>query len=36
MKNQMKLLHLSREDYFDKVMGCWLGKNAGGTLGTPV
>jgi len=27
---RMKTLRLTREDHFDKVMGCWLGKNAGG------
>jgi ADP-ribosylglycohydrolase len=26
---------LNREDYRDKVLGCWLGKNIGGTLGAP-
>lgn len=26
---------LNRDDYLDKVMGCWLGKNIGGTLGAP-
>lgn len=29
-------MQLSREDYLDKVMGCWLGKNIGGTLGAPM
>lgn len=27
---------LSEKEYYDKVYGCWLGKNAGGTLGTPL
>jgi ADP-ribosylglycohydrolase len=27
---------LSEREYYDKVYGCWLGKNAGGTLGTPL
>ncbi|HQE25221.1 MAG TPA: ADP-ribosylglycohydrolase family protein [Candidatus Atribacteria bacterium] len=27
---------LSDNEYYDKVYGCWLGKNAGGTLGTPL
>lgn len=27
---------LSSADFFDKVHGCWIGKNAGGTLGTPI
>ncbi|MGQ9663061.1 MAG: ADP-ribosylglycohydrolase family protein, partial [Kiritimatiellia bacterium] len=26
---------LNRESYRDKVLGCWLGKNVGGTLGAP-
>ena len=26
---------LSKEEYRDKVRGCWLGKNIGGTLGAP-
>ncbi|MEM2886295.1 MAG: ADP-ribosylglycohydrolase family protein [Thermoproteota archaeon] len=26
---------LGRDDYLDKMRGCWLGKNIGGTLGTP-
>lgn len=29
-------LKISREVYWDKVYGCWLGKNAGGTLGGPL
>ncbi len=31
----MGLIELNETVYRDKVMGCWLGKNAGGTLGTP-
>ena len=27
---------ISGETYYDKVYGCWLGKNAGGTLGEPL
>lgn len=27
---------LDWETYFDKTLGCWMGKNAGGTLGGPV
>ncbi len=27
---------LSPEVFRDKVLGCWMGKNAGGTLGTPL
>ncbi|HTL52023.1 MAG TPA: ADP-ribosylglycohydrolase family protein [Planctomycetota bacterium] len=26
---------LSRAEFKDKILGCWLGKNIGGTLGTP-
>ncbi len=29
-------LDLAGDTFRDKVMGCWVGKNAGGTLGTPV
>jgi hypothetical protein len=29
-------LDLGGEDYADRVYGCWQGKNAGGTLGTPL
>ncbi len=32
----MKSIVINREIFRDKVMGCWLGKNAGGTLGEPV
>lgn len=28
--------NFSRQTYYDKVYACWLGKNAGGTLGTPL
>ncbi len=31
----MKTIKLSEAVYRDKVMGCWLGKNAGGSLGMP-
>lgn len=27
---------LNRDDYLKKVLGCWMGKNIGGTLGAPV
>ncbi|MDA3959636.1 MAG: ADP-ribosylglycohydrolase family protein, partial [Planctomycetota bacterium] len=27
--------HIKRQDYRDRVLGCWLGKNIGGTLGAP-
>lgn len=27
---------MNRDVYFDKMMGCWLGKNIGGTIGAPV
>ena len=29
-------LKIGRDLYWDKVYGCWLGKNAGGTLGGPL
>lgn len=29
-------IRLNREEYLDKVHGCWAGKNIGGTLGGPV
>ena len=32
----MYTIDLSGDTFRDKVMGCWLGKNCGGTLGTPV
>ncbi|MEM1569798.1 MAG: ADP-ribosylglycohydrolase family protein [Candidatus Bathyarchaeia archaeon] len=32
----MSKVKLSRETYYDKVYGCWMGKNAGGTLGGPL
>ena len=28
-------MHLSLKDYRNKVLGCWMGKNIGGTLGAP-
>jgi len=31
----MEKIRLNREEYRDKVFGCWLGKNIGGTLGAP-
>ena len=27
---------LTQKEFYDKVYGCWLGKNVGGTLGGPV
>jgi len=30
-----KIIKISEDVYRDKVMGCWLGKNAGGSLGMP-
>lgn len=30
------ILDLAGADYYDRVYGCWQGKNAGGTLGTPL
>ncbi len=32
----MAIVRLSEKTYRDKVMGCWYGKNAGGTLGGPL
>jgi len=32
----MAQILLGREEYRDKVLACWLGKNIGGTLGTPL
>jgi hypothetical protein len=32
----MGKIHLDESTYWDKVYGCWLGKNIGGTLGTPL
>jgi ADP-ribosylglycohydrolase len=29
-------LQLSVDSYRDKILGCWMGKSAGGTLGTPL
>lgn len=29
-------MKLSEKTFYDKVLGCWMGKNIGGTLGTPV
>ena len=29
------ILKLNREKFTDKVLGCWIGKNIGGTMGTP-
>ena len=31
----MRPITISEQTYRDKVYGCWLGKNVGGTLGTP-
>jgi len=28
--------HMNRDEFFDKVHGCWMGKNIGGTLGAPM
>ena len=35
MAVQERPIQLSRREYRDKVRGCWLGKNIGGTLGGP-
>ncbi len=32
----MKPVTINRDEYCDKVYACWLGKNIGGTLGTPL
>ena len=32
----MGMIQLDRATYLDKVYGCWLGKNIGGTLGEPL
>jgi len=32
---KMRKIRLSEDEFKDKVLGCWLGKNIGGTLGTP-
>ncbi len=32
----MTPIMISEKQYQDKVLGCWLGKNAGGTLGAPL
>jgi hypothetical protein len=32
----MNKIKLGKDEYRDKMLGCWLGKNIGGTLGTPV
>lgn len=29
------MINLNLEEYRDKVLGCWMGKNIGGTLGAP-
>ena len=29
------MLKMNRKDYLQKVHACWLGKNIGGTIGTP-
>ena len=31
----MDMIRIGRDEYRDKVLACWLGKNIGGTLGTP-
>ena len=32
----MNKIRLGKDEYRDRMLGCWLGKNIGGTLGTPV
>ncbi len=34
--NQRSRQKLNRAEYRDKVLGCWTGKNIGGTLGAPI
>lgn len=29
-------MYLSLEDYRRRMLGCWIGKNVGGTLGMPM
>src|SRR5512142_717046 len=29
------MIKLNRDEYLSKVLGCWMGKNIGGTLGAP-
>ena len=33
--NQKYFIKLNKETYRDKVQACWIGKNIGGTMGTP-
>ena len=35
-QNRPSTQNLNRAEYLDKVLGCWTGKNIGGTLGTPM
>ncbi len=30
------MVTLDKDEYWDKVFACWLGKNCGGTLGAPL
>ena len=32
----MHMLNIGGDRFRDKVLGCWIGKNCGGTLGTPI
>lgn len=32
----MTTINLNRDEFFDKTLGCWLGKSIGGTLGMPL
>ncbi len=36
LPNQPSTQNLNRREYIDKVLGCWTGKNIGGTLGAPL
>lgn len=35
-KNQEFVVDIASDEYKDRLYGCWQGKNAGGTLGTPL
>jgi len=36
LEKKVNMTILSEADYYNKVYGCWLGKNVGGTLGGPL
>lgn len=35
LKKENRIMKLNRKEYRNKVLGCWMGKNIGGTLGAP-